>query len=198
MESKLRRIVDAEIRRAMAGSALQYPRLNQSKGLIPGLTQEAGRLVHEVVERVLADPIVWEVVEEHHKGREQSFVDSVTGLDLLPEVKPLYRDREDRTQSPEEFLRTSGWGPLAANHLIYAEHLRRADPHLYYALCYRAYSGGAKLADYFFPRGIFSKACLAKPPNGYERQAELIRALRMHLRSQTLRGTAVRTFTTTR
>lgn len=182
----------------MAGSALRYPRLNGSKGLIPGLAKEAARLVHDVVERVLNDPAVLELVEVRRSGTTQSFVDPATGLNLLPEVQPLYRDRIIRSQRPEDFLKSSTWGPLADNHLIYAEHLRRADPHLYEALCYRAKVAGEKPGDYFFPLGILSKAYLANPPEGYERQAEIIRALRMHLRSQTLSESAARTFTVSR
>ncbi len=196
LKPEVRAIVKAEIRRRMAGSALEgFPKFKLATEQDPELAKEASRLIFQVIERITAST---EPEARVRIGAElipgaplsdRSIVDPKTHQNLIALPSELYPSRADKSEKPEHFLKRV-WGKLTKHHLVYAEHLRRADPHLYYALNYRAMTLQVHLSDYLFELGVMARQQISNPPKGFERQAKILRNVRTYLRAQTLSRSA--------
>lgn len=110
------------------------------------------------------------------------FTDDQTGLTLPPPAPAeYYSGHQTRLRVrlfPEDFLRRF-WAPYVVTHphMLFAPHLRDHDSALVAALRNRARSLKVAVDDFFFQHGILTRAHLAMPPKGVERQARLFKAI---------------------
>lgn len=194
LKSEARALVKAEVRRRMAGSALEaFPRLRSAANRDPELAKETARLIFEVVEKLTTDDSsTLKLSPAAIPGAPldtRVILDPKTKLNLVSVPMELYQGRADKSEKAETFLKRV-WGKLTRHHLLYAEHLRRHDPHLYFALNYRAMTHETPLSEYLFAHGVMARPQISHPPKGFERQANVLRNVRTHLRAQTLNRTA--------
>ncbi|MEQ1718131.1 MAG: hypothetical protein ABL907_19490, partial [Hyphomicrobium sp.] len=194
LKPELRALVKAEVRRRMAGSALDhFPKLRQATEQDPELAKEAARFIFDMLDGLTtprdeqSEPALAVDIQSIPglPTRNQTFIDPKTKLDLLAPPAEFYRDRKNKSENPEEFLKRV-WGALTRRHLLYAEHLRRSDPHLYFALHHKADVQGTRLSEYLVTLGVMTRAQVRNPPAGLERHATLMRNLRLILRSQSI------------
>lgn len=193
LKPELRAIVKAEVRRRMASSALEsFPKLRLATEKDPALGKETAKLIFDILEKLTADVEpggnTLQVSIEALPGaplESSPVIDPKTKLDLVATPDERYRERTGKREKPNEFLKRV-WGRLTKHHLLYSEHLRRVDPHLYFALNYEAMTQRIHLAEHLFNLGVMTKAELNHAPKGFERQAHLLRGVRGLLKSQAL------------
>jgi hypothetical protein len=199
MDTRLRVFIQSTVSSALSSESLKnYPTLGAAQRLMPGLTQEAALLMTSILEQVFEQPLNQALAAQTSsmsdiEGRHR-FIDPNTGLNLLMAPVASYRDRAHRNQSALDYLKSSEWETLTEHHLLYADHLRRADVSLHSALTYQALSRNQNYSDFFFELGICTREHLANPPKGYERQIQLMRILSSHLRAISMSDRVAREF----
>lgn len=124
---------------------------------------------------------------------EETFlIDPVTKLRVPPILKTPYNGRSAVYGSkinPQEFIAKEHPGH-AANFLLYSEFFREEDNSFYKACYYEAKQEGISTAEYMLRLGILSREHLKNPPKGLERQAALIRKVRLIGLAEGLRRSA--------
>lgn len=189
VKPELRALVRSEIRRSLAGSALQqYPGFTRANKKFPELQAETEKLLFHILEDVVPRLSNVSCGDDDNRLRRRKtapqLVDPETGLDLMPPAKHLYQQRErdfGAKFSPEQFLKLV-WQPHVEAHLLYSEHLRRVDRPLYAAFAHKAAADGFALKNYLFSLGIMTRERVTHAPAGLERQARLLRDVRAFLR----------------
>lgn len=128
------------------------------------------------------------------RHEETEFIDSVSGLVLPPKMGKPYRERGHHSNGRRldlfEHLEQE-YGPYLDAGLLFSGHLFELDRPAYEALLYSAekeakakgLKKGVNTADFALRHKLLTSEHLATPPEGYERQAEILRNLRTSKRA---------------
>ena len=190
MDQQLRDLVEHSIKALTASTALDgYRRCAP----LPEFSEQTVDLIARIVGEILADPALMASLlktKQPSPQETEQFIDPITGKNLLMRATSLFKDRPQHKMTPEQFIQATEWNDLATDHLLYCDHLRRSDGLLYAALSHRARLSGDGFAAYMFKVGVISRDYLFHPPPGFERQADLIKAMRARQRAQSFNKTA--------